>query len=320
MKMTDRIEPGSRVTDDALQGGGKAALPRRSGKDDAAALLKEEVLLEDAADFLTISDESRGMASALSGETAAAARPDKPADIERKAFSHASVSERAVEEDIAGIGVSAVSDDPHPTDEGGISGGARSFLKYLVAAGAGEPREIFIPQSPGMSPFLMAILNDIFPDGGIRLLRVYRRKVRPPRPKEGREEEGDSAKEGADAQRRGALLKGYHAGLVTISAAGFIKTADGLEMPFSLGLDVTAAGERGPRDEEIRLEPLAVNYGGPASSLDDASFVFVAAPEDRVPFSGGAGRLVIELVDKGRADDGSVIYGVPDRGQWMEET
>jgi hypothetical protein len=103
-----------------------------------------------------------------------------------------------------------------------------------------------------------------------------------------------------------------------VSAEGWVKTADGQEISFTLDLSMT----RSYREETslslrfgaaIRRDPLVLNFNGTAAQLSDRRFSFDldnnGSLENLALLTGGSGYLAIDHNGNGRIDSGHELFG-----------
>lgn len=103
-----------------------------------------------------------------------------------------------------------------------------------------------------------------------------------------------------------------------VSAEGWVKTADGREISFTLELSMT----RSYREETsfslrvgdaVRRDPLALNFNGTAAQLSDHRFSFDldnnGSLEDLALLTAGSGYLAIDRNGNGRIDSGHELFG-----------
>lgn len=111
------------------------------------------------------------------------------------------------------------------------------------------------------------------------------------------------------------------------SASGTVVTADGKEISFSLDLSMSREFHESTsiqiRAGDARLvDPLVINYDGPAADLTDAKFSFDLdndGQEEDISFVGpGSGFLVFDRNGDGTINDGSEMFG-PQTGHGFSE-
>ena len=103
---------------------------------------------------------------------------------------------------------------------------------------------------------------------------------------------------------------------VSFEAAGTVRTADGREIAFQLGLSM-ASFERETRSLSLQAgaakDPLVVNFGADAASLRSQSFRFDLLGNGQavdMPVLGeGSGFLVLDALDGGRVASGRQLFG-----------
>lgn len=101
-------------------------------------------------------------------------------------------------------------------------------------------------------------------------------------------------------------------------ASGTIRTADGVEIGFAIELSMARAWReessvRIQLGDEVRQDPLVVNFGGNAAQLRDTRFAFdltADGNQEQLPLLGpGSGFLVFDRNGDGRVNDGSELFG-----------
>jgi hypothetical protein len=105
---------------------------------------------------------------------------------------------------------------------------------------------------------------------------------------------------------------------VEFSAEGVVKTADGKEIAFQVGMQMTRQ-EHTETHVSIRAgdavvkDPLVLNFAGTAAQLTDAKFAFdldADGASDQISFVGsGSGFLVFDKNSDGVANDGTELFG-----------
>ena len=104
----------------------------------------------------------------------------------------------------------------------------------------------------------------------------------------------------------------------TFTAQGTVKTADGREIDFQLGLTMSRQfSERVDivsRTGDAQLkDPLVINFGGNAAQLQDSRFGFdinADGKAESVPLlAGGSGYLALDLNGNGKIDSGAELLG-----------
>lgn len=118
----------------------------------------------------------------------------------------------------------------------------------------------------------------------------------------------------------------YESEQTSFSASGTVKTADGREISFSMGLSMS---REFASEENLTItagapmvDPLVINYNGSAAELTDMSFEFdlnVDGQKDQVnQLAPGSGFLVFDKNGNGTVDDGSEMFG-PTTGDGFAE-
>lgn len=103
----------------------------------------------------------------------------------------------------------------------------------------------------------------------------------------------------------------------SFQAAGIVKTADGMEIPFTLDLRMarsfTSSTSISFRAGDALIDPLVVNFNGPATLLTDQRFSFDLDADGRdesIPFvGGGSGLLAFDRNGDGQINDGRELFG-----------
>ena len=281
------------------------------------------------ADVVTISGLSAQVPEpGLCKEAAIPPQPlDTPHDVETKDFTGTALKGKIVKGERCLNSPSVIAgalDYIEPEKEGDvvtISRGLNTVLKSALFHGTGSPREIDLPQGVGINSFLMTLLNEVLPGWSGRLIKVYRRKsgaaYRDRPDSEGREEQGRNESTGHENDRDGGGQSGrrYHTEQVKVSSTGVINTADRSGLRFRLDIDIGYEEMASRAHGAITLAPVIINYAGLSGELEDARFAFEAGDGE----GPGFGRMIIDLVEAGTAQDGSVIYGLPGDYRWIEE-
>jgi hypothetical protein len=103
----------------------------------------------------------------------------------------------------------------------------------------------------------------------------------------------------------------------SFQAAGMVKTADGKEMQFALDVRMARSFSSSTsvslRAGDALLDPLVVNFNGPAAMLTDQEFFFdldADGTAEKMPFvQGGSGVLAFDRNGDRRVNDGSELFG-----------
>ena len=127
---------------------------------------------------------------------------------------------------------------------------------------------------------------------------------------------------------------------VSFAAAGVVRTADGGEIRFELGFEMsrshTESVSVSVRAGDQRLkDPLVLDFGGPAAALSDVRFDFDLdgdGSREKLPLMSGSGFLAFDRNANGRIDDGRELFGPAtgdgfaelaglddDRNGWIDE-
>ncbi len=104
---------------------------------------------------------------------------------------------------------------------------------------------------------------------------------------------------------------------VSFAAAGVVRTADGAEIRFELGFEMsrsyTESVAVSVRAGDPRVkDPLVLDFGGPAAALSDVRFDFdldADGTKERLPLMSGSGFLAFDGNANGRIDDGRELFG-----------
>jgi hypothetical protein len=118
----------------------------------------------------------------------------------------------------------------------------------------------------------------------------------------------------------------YESEQTGFSASGTVKTADGREISFSMGLEMSREFYS---EENLTItagapmvDPLVINYAGNSADLTDVSFEFDLNVDGRTEEvnqpAPGSGFLVFDKNENGKVDDGSELFG-PTTGDGFEE-
>ncbi len=122
-------------------------------------------------------------------------------------------------------------------------------------------------------------------------------------------------------------------------ARGFFKTADGKEVNFTTDFNLSrefAALNNINTQTGTPIDPLIINYAGPAASLTNTKFSFdldTDGKAEQISFvNNGSGFLALDNNDNGLIDDGSELFGVKsgngfnelaaydlDKNNWLDE-
>ncbi len=103
----------------------------------------------------------------------------------------------------------------------------------------------------------------------------------------------------------------------SFQAAGVVRTSDGKEIQFSLDVSMarsfSSSASISLRAGDALLDPLVINFNGPASLLSDQKFSFdlnADGKAEAMPFvQGGSGILVFDRNSDGLVNDGSELFG-----------
>jgi hypothetical protein len=105
---------------------------------------------------------------------------------------------------------------------------------------------------------------------------------------------------------------------VEFAAEGVVTTADGRQIGFQLGLELTSYARTETRlgilaGDAVKKDPLVLNFAGTAAQLTDSTFEFdldADGSADEVPFVGsGSGFLVFDRNADGVVNDGRELFG-----------
>jgi hypothetical protein len=105
---------------------------------------------------------------------------------------------------------------------------------------------------------------------------------------------------------------------VEFSAEGVVRTADGKEIAFQVGMQMTREEHTETHisvraGDAVVKDPLVLNFGGTAAQLTDTKFAFdldTDGTSDQISFVGsGSGFLVFDKNSDGVANDGSELFG-----------
>jgi hypothetical protein len=104
---------------------------------------------------------------------------------------------------------------------------------------------------------------------------------------------------------------------VAFGATGRVRTADGAEIRFELGFEMSRSYSEtvsvSVRAGDQRLkDPLVLDFGGPAAALSDVRFDFdldADGVKETLPLMSGSGFLAFDRNANGRIDDGRELFG-----------
>lgn len=113
---------------------------------------------------------------------------------------------------------------------------------------------------------------------------------------------------------------------IAFGAAGVVRTADGAEIRFELGFEIsrsyTESVAVSVRAGDQRLkDPLVLDFGGPAAALSEVRFDFDLDSDgtrEKLPLVSGSGFLAFDRNANGRIDDGRELFG-PASGDGFSE-
>jgi hypothetical protein len=109
-------------------------------------------------------------------------------------------------------------------------------------------------------------------------------------------------------------------------AEGIVRTDDDREVRFTLDVQMarsfTGSASVSMRAGDALIDPLVVNFSGPAARLTDQKFAFDLDADGRdetIPFAGaGSGLLAFDINDDGKINDGRELFG-PTTGNGFAE-
>jgi len=112
----------------------------------------------------------------------------------------------------------------------------------------------------------------------------------------------------------------------TFQASGIVKTADGKEIQFTLDVQMarffTSSTSVSLRAGDALIDPLVINFNGPAAMLTDQTFSFdlnADGQEEMIPFvGGGSGLLAFDANSDQQINDGRELFG-PSTGNGFTE-
>lgn len=119
----------------------------------------------------------------------------------------------------------------------------------------------------------------------------------------------------------------YEAEQTSFSAEGMVKTADGQEISFKLGLSMSREHYEESNlslrmGDAVKKDPLVINFGGTAAQLTDTKFSFdldADGTADQISFVGaGSGFLALDRNADGKINNGSELFG-PASGNGFQE-
>lgn len=103
----------------------------------------------------------------------------------------------------------------------------------------------------------------------------------------------------------------------TFAAAGVVRTADGQEIDFSVAINMSrqfmSEQNISVRAGDALVDPLVINFDGPAASLSQTKFSFDLDSDgttDNISFvNPGSGFLALDLNNDGKVNDGGELFG-----------
>jgi hypothetical protein len=104
---------------------------------------------------------------------------------------------------------------------------------------------------------------------------------------------------------------------LSFAASGIIKTADGREIDFKVQLNITrefaASNQLTVKAGDALMDPLVINYDGPAAQLTERKYQFDLdsdGREDQISFlKEGSGFLAIDINNDGTINNGRELFG-----------
>lgn len=175
--------------------------------------------------------------------------------------------------------------------------------------------------SPGTEMFIRKLLIEFLTGRKMKVMDVKRaREEDVPAPKGA--DRGGQPRQSRDKEGWGLIYnrRETHTEKETtaFNASGIIKTADGVELKFTLQLNMdrtsVASTEAGLRAGDARkVDPLVINFDGAAAELEGKKIAFDInsdGTEESVSFvKNGSGFLAIDLNSDGKVNNGSELFG-----------